>query len=73
VHWLGLATFMEASARLGHGLGLGGSFVVNLTIAFVLAGLLYLGEGSHTRRGRAIMWILVATLVTLAAFELAYI
>jgi hypothetical protein len=70
---LGLATFMDASVRLGHGLGLGGSFVINLTIGFALAGLLYMNQGPQSRRGRIILWVLVAALLLLAAVELAYI
>jgi hypothetical protein len=70
---LSLATFMDASVRLGHGLGLGGSFVINLTVGFVLAGLLYLKQGPQSLRGRIILWALVAIVLTLAAVELAYI
>lgn len=70
---LALATYMDASARLGHGLALGGSFVINVTVGLVLAALLYLKQGSQTVRGRILLWALTAVLLLLAAVELAYI
>jgi hypothetical protein len=70
---LALSTYMDASARLGRGLSLGGSFVINVTVGLVLASMLYLKQGSQTKRGRIILWLLTAFLLTLAAVELAYI
>jgi hypothetical protein len=70
---LALATYMDASVRLGHGLALGGSFVINLTAGFALAALAYLGRGIETTRGRLVLWLCAAGLLGLAAVELAYI
>lgn len=70
---LALATYMDVSVRLGHGLGLAGTVVINLTLGLVLAGLLYQKQGPQTRRGRLIMWLLAAGLLGLGLIEIAYV
>ena len=69
---LAVATYMDASARLGHGLGLAGAMVLNFSVAFALIGMLVLGE-SAPWRGRALLWVLAAGLLGLALVEIAYI
>ena len=69
---LAIATYMDASARLGHGLGLAGSMVLNFSASFALFCMLVLGE-SATRRGRALLWALACGLLVLALVEIAYI
>lgn len=70
---LSAATFMDASVRLGHGLSLGGSMVINLATGLALAAMLVLKQGGTSRRGRALLWALVAILLGLALVEIAYI
>lgn len=70
---LAIATFMDASVRLGHGLGLAGSFVINLAAGMVLAAMLFLKQGPQSLRGRAVVWGLTAALIGLALIEIAYI
>lgn len=70
---LSAATFMDTTVRLGHGLSLGGSFVINLISAATLGTMLFLKQGPETRRGRAILWALTAALAGLGLIEIAYI
>lgn len=69
---LAIATYMDASARLGHGLGLAGSMVINFSASFALICLLVLGEGASWR-GRVLLWGVAAGLLILALVEIAYI
>ena len=70
---LAAATFMDTNVRLGHGLGLGGSFVINLSSGFTLGTILFLKQGPDTRRGGAVLWTLAAAIIGLALIEIAYI
>lgn len=70
---LSAATFMDTTVRLGHGLSLGGSFVINLASGLTLGAMLFLKQGPDTRRGRAILWLIAGTLLALALVEIAYI
>ncbi|MEQ1695757.1 MAG: ABC transporter permease [Hyphomicrobiaceae bacterium] len=70
---LSAATFMDTTVRLGHGLSLGGAFVINLALGLTLGTMLYLKQGPETRRGRAILWAVTAVLLVLALVEIAYI
>jgi hypothetical protein len=70
---LSAATFMDASARLGHGLSLGGSFVINLATGGTLVAVLFLGQGPSTMRGRIVMWGLALATLGLTLVEIAYI
>jgi hypothetical protein len=67
------ANFMDASVRLGHGLSLGGSFVINTVSAFTLGAMLAFKQGPPARRGRLILWALVAVLTGLALVELNHL
>ncbi|MBI1650691.1 ABC transporter permease [Hyphomicrobium sulfonivorans] len=69
---LGLAgaTFIEGTSK-GHGLGLAGVIVVNLTGAAVLASLLILEAGPKSRRGTIAVWLTVCALVLLSITEIA--
>ena len=67
------ATFMETTIKLGHGLSLGGSMVINLSIGLTLGSILFLKHGPETMRGRAILWAVTACLIILALIEIAYI
>lgn len=67
------ATFMDTSVRLGHGLSLAGSLVINLSAGLTLGSVLYLKQGPETVRGRVILWTVAAGLVGLALIEIAYI
>ena len=55
----------------GHGLGLAGAIVINLSGASVLATLLVLERGPTSTRGRSVVWALTCTLVILSVFEIA--
>ncbi len=70
---LAAATFMDTTVRLGHGLSLGGSFVINLITGLTLGTMLFLNQGPDTRRGRAILWSLTVALIALSLIEIAYI
>lgn len=70
---LAAATFMDTTGRLGHGLSLGGSFVINLISGTTLGTMLFLKQGPETRRGRAVSWTLTVALVGLGLIEIAYI
>jgi hypothetical protein len=65
------ASFLEGSVRGSRGLGLGGSILINLTVAAVLASLQVLERGSRTRRGAIMVWITVGALVGLSLVEIA--
>lgn len=70
---LAAATFMDASVRLGHGLGLAGSVAINLVAALALTVMLVLKQGPAAWRGRAVLWLLVFLLGALVLVEIAYI
>jgi hypothetical protein len=64
------ALFLEGTSR-GHGLGLAGAIIINLSGASLLATLLVLEAGPDSARGRATVWLVVCALVTLSVFEIA--
>lgn len=64
------ALFLEGTSS-GHGLGLAGVVVVNLTGASVLATLLVLESGPASRRGKIAVWLVVCLLVTLSVIEIS--
>ena len=64
------ALFIEGT-HSGHGLGLAGAIIINLSGATVLATLLALDRGPASTRGRAVVWALTCTLVILSVFEIA--
>ena len=71
---MGLAagTFLEG--RIGtRGMGLAGCLLVNLSVAGMLTTLLVLGRASTTRRGRLLLWALVAVLLGLSLLEIAFV
>ncbi len=70
---LAAATFLEGRVPGARGLGLAGCLLVNLSVAGMLAALLVLGRATPTRRGRAVLWALVALLVLLSLFEIAHV
>lgn len=70
---LAIATYMENSVKLGHGLGLGGSFVINLTGGLTFAALLFLKQAGTTVRSRVVLWACSLALIGLALVEIAYI
>jgi hypothetical protein len=70
---LAAATFMDASVKLGHGLALGGSFVINTIAGLTLAAMLFLKQGPPSLRGRIVLWGLAVGLIGLALVEIAYI
>ena len=67
------ATFMDTTVRLGHGLALGGSFVINVAMAGGLASMLFLKQGPVTRRGRVVVWALILALMALFLIVIASI
>ncbi len=70
---LAAATFMDASVRFGHGLGLGGSFTINIISALTLAAILTLQKGPTPLRGRIVLWGLVVVLIVLAFAQIPYL
>lgn len=69
---LALASFLESRVLERHGLGLAGSIAINFTAAFTLGALLILGQAGRTRRGRALIAVLIAVLVILGLVEIAW-
>jgi hypothetical protein len=69
---IGLATVLQATITPGRGLGLAGLMAINLVAAAVVTGQLVMG-GITTRRGKATLWALVATLTGISLVELAYV
>jgi len=67
------ATYMDASVRLGHGLSLAGSMVINLATGLTLGSMLFLKQGPETVRGRGMLWLVTVCLIGLALIEIAYI
>lgn len=49
-----------------------GLIAINLTSGIVITGLLMLGKAATSRRGRALLWLLVLALALLISFEIAY-
>ncbi len=70
---LAVATYMENSVKLGHGLGLGGSLVINLAGGLTIAALLFMKQAGDTVRGRVVLWAVSLALMGLALVEIAYI
>lgn len=68
---LAAGTFIEGTRPGSGGLGISGSIAVNLTAAGGIGVLLGLGMDAGTRRGRVVLWGLVALLVVLVLFEIA--
>ncbi len=66
------ATLLEGSLG-SRGLGLGGLVIINLATAATLAALLVLERASQTKRGRAFLWTLVASLVGFSLLELPFV
>lgn len=58
--------------KAGTGLGIGGFIAINLTLAFVLASLLAVGAQVPTRRGRAVLWLLVIVMAALGFTQIAF-
>jgi hypothetical protein len=69
---LALASLLESHFLQRRGIGLAGHIVINLTVAFTLAGLLILGQAGRTRRGKVLLSIFIAFLVVLSLVELAW-
>ena len=69
---LATATVLEGWIGRAHGLGLAGTLAINLASAGGIASLLILGKAAPTRRGRLLLWLVVAVLVLLALLELPY-
>lgn len=69
---IGIALLLEAYRLPGGvvGLGLGGAIVINLTAASVLTFWLIWGDLDIPTRGRVLLGILSAGLVTISIFEL---
>ena len=67
------AMFMDISLRLGHGMSLGGSFVINVALALALLADLISRNDMKPWRGRMVKWIALATLSTLAFVEIAHL
>jgi hypothetical protein len=67
---LGVASLLEV--RMQGGLGLAGSVAVNLAGAAMISTLLVLGRAGKTMRGRFLLWLAAATLVSLGLVEIAY-
>lgn len=69
------ATFLDGWIKnaQGHGLGLGGCIIINLMMVSMLITLLVLDRAGNTRRGRALLWIVVALLVVISMFEISQI
>ncbi len=55
------------------GIGLAGAIVINLTMAFALFSMLFLGPYAPTRRGRFVIGVLAGILLLLALVEIAYV
>jgi hypothetical protein len=68
---LSVATYIEGAWPGSRGLGLAGCIAVNLAAAALIAILATVGAGAPTRRGTAVLWVLVAGLLLLVLFEIA--
>ena len=55
------------------GIGLGAEVVINLTMAFVLFTMMFLGPDHPTKRGQIFSGVLAGGLVLLALVEIAYL
>jgi len=64
------ALFLEGTAR-GHGIGMAGIIMVNLTGAATLAALLVLDAGPASGRGKLAVWLIVCALILLSVTEIA--
>jgi len=70
---LAIATLLEVQLASKTGIGLAGLVAVNLTGVLALVGLLIMGRAGGTRRGRAFLVLVIAGLIVLSLFELAWI
>jgi hypothetical protein len=68
---LGVASALQGVVATGHGLALGGSVAVNLAAAAFLLSTLIL-KPPPARRGRALLWLLLALLFLLSLTEIAF-
>jgi hypothetical protein len=66
------STFIEG-ASFGHGLGLGGSILINLVGVAVLGTLLVSSGAPPTLRGRLAVWLTVCALVILSLLEMVVV
>ena len=57
----------------GAGIGLSAEIVINLTMAFVLFSMLFLGPDMPTYRGKVFAGVLAGFLLLLALVEIAYV
>lgn len=69
---LGGAAFIEGAWTGSRGIGLAGLILVNLAMAAAIASAALMGSGAPTRRGRLVLWLVVAALVVLVLVEIAY-
>lgn len=68
---LAAAIFIEIRLPGSKGLGLYGLIAVNLIAALTLLGLMIVDAGAETRRGRLVLWLAIALLVTFALAEIS--
>ncbi|MFA5949549.1 MAG: ABC transporter permease [Hyphomicrobium sp.] len=66
------ATYIEGALPGSRGLGLAGCVIVNLISAGMIAALVTLRSAAETRRGTAVLWLLVVLLIVLSLFEIAH-
>gem|GEM_PF-796907 len=67
---LAIASLLEGSLQAKSGLGLAGSIAINLSGIAVLGSLLILGRTTTAKRGRLVLWLVVAGLIVLACSNL---
>lgn len=65
--------FLEGAVSNVHGIGLGGSLIVNLATAGVIAAQLILNAAGTSRRAKFLLWLLVFALFALSLAELAFV
>ena len=65
--------FLEGAVPNVHGMGLGAALIINLSAAFMIAGLLLLDAAGRSRRGKALLWLIVAVLVLVGFAQMAFI
>ncbi|MEL6372782.1 MAG: hypothetical protein AAFR04_02310 [Pseudomonadota bacterium] len=70
---MAMASAIEAILPAQNGLGLGGSLAMNLVAILVLLSLLIMGHAAPSRRGRALIWLMLLALFLLCLVEVAYV
>ena len=65
--------FLEGIVPNVHGLGLGGSLIINLCTAGMIGALLILNAVGSTRRAKFFLWLLVFVLCAISLAELAFV